>query len=97
MPSIHSSVMTSRAQRSQSTFGTRKSSSPWVFSANSDAAGSLQAEIHLDLDRARQSIDHADRIEPLRLVREPLRLPRGEKHVAEIAPEPALDAGTQAP
>ncbi len=55
-PSIHSRVMTSRAQRSQSTLGTRKSSSPWVFSANSDAAAaSSRKSISILTERARVS------------------------------------------
>ena len=57
--------------------------------------GGLQPKIHLDLDRTRQSIDNADRIEPLRFGRNPFHHASGKKHVAEIAPETAFDARSQ--
>ena len=53
VPSIHSSVSTSRAVRSQSTVGTRKSASSRVFSAISDsAAASSRKSISIATERA---------------------------------------------
>ena len=44
--------------------------------------GGLKPEIHLDLDRAGQSVDHADRIEPLRLGGKSLRPWRAAKNMS---------------
>ena len=65
--SIHSSVSTSRAVRSQSTAGTRKSGSSLVFSASSDsAAASSRRSISSRTERA-QDIHHLDQPQPPRL------------------------------
>ena len=93
MPSIHSSVMTSRAHAVPIDLRHEKIVVAMGVFGEFRRRRRLQAEVHFDLDRAGQGIDHSDRIEPLRLDGEPLRLTRGEKHVAEIAPEATFDAG----
>ena len=95
VPSIHSSVSTSRAVRSQSTVGTRKSGSSLVFSRISEMRGGFEPQVHLDRDRARQRVDHLDQAQPPRLGRMALGGARREVERVEIALEAPLDAGPQ--
>ena len=85
VPSIHSSVSTSRAVRSQSTAGTRKSGSSLVFSAISDsAAASSRRSISIATER-RQRVDDLDQAQPPRLGRQALGVARREDEGVEIA------------
>ena len=61
VPSIHSSVSTSRAVRSQSTAGTRKAGSSLVFSAISESAAASSRKSISIAHRARQRRHHFDR------------------------------------
>ena len=84
VPSIHSSVSTSRAVRSQSTVGTRKSGSSLVFSAISEsAAASSRRSISIATERA-QRLDHLDQAQPPRLGRMALGGARREAERVEI-------------
>ena len=94
-PSIHSSVSTSFAVRSQSTAGTRKSGSSLVFSAISEsAAASSRRSISSATERRkrRRRLDHA---KALRLGRETLGVARREHEGILVDLEAALDAGPQ--
>ena len=84
VPSIHSSVSTSRAVRSQSTAGTRKSGSSLVFSRHLRERGGFEPQVHLDRDRARQRVDHLDQPQPPRLGRMALGGARREIESVEI-------------
>ena len=93
VPSIHSIVSTSRAVRSQSTVGTRKSlSSPRVL-RHLRQRGGFQPEIHLHRHRAGERRYRLDRAQPLRFERQLFRLARDVKECVEIDLEAALDAG----
>ena len=96
MPSIHSSVSTSLAVRSQSTVGTRKSGSSSVFSAISDsAAASSRRSISIATERRSVSTTSI-RPQPARFGGEALgRFARGEREGIEIDGEAPLDAGPQ--
>ena len=95
MPSIHSSVSTSRAVSSHSTFGTRKPGSPAVLSAISESAAASSRRSISMRDRARQRVDHRDRPQPPRLRVEPLDQARAGIEGLEVAREAAADAGPQ--
>ena len=95
MPSIHSSVSTSLAVRSQSTCGTRKSVVSGAVFGEFRSGGGFETEIHLHLDAAGQRVDDFDRLQPARFARTVFGERRGEIHVAEIAAETPLDAGPQ--
>ena len=95
MASIHSSVSTSLAVRSQSTAGTRKSGSSLVFSAISEsAAASRRKSISTMTERA-QRVDDLDEPQPPRLGGEVLGVARDEGEGAQVGAEAALDAGPQ--
>ena len=55
----------------------------------------LEAEIHLDHDRAAQRLDHFDETEPPCFRRKIFGVPRGEGEGAEIGVETLFDAGPQ--
>ena len=95
VPSIHSSVSTSRAVRSQSTVGTRKPASSRGVLRHLGERGGFQPEIHFDRDRAGKRRDHLDRPQPPRFRRPAFRLARGIKESVEIGLEAPLDAGPQ--
>ena len=95
MPSIHSSVSTPRAVRSQSTVGTRKSGSSLTFSRISAiAAASSRRSISIVTERASVSTTSTN-AQPPRLGRMALGVARREVERVEIAPEAPLDAGPQ--
>ncbi len=95
VPSIHSSVSTSWAVRSQSTAGTRKSGSSLVFSAISDsAAASSRRSISIATERA-SVVDHFDQPQPARLGGKRFRMMRREGEGVEIGLEAPFDAGPQ--
>ena len=95
VPSIHSSVSTSRAVRSQSTAGTRKPASSRVFSRHFGKRGRFQPEIHFHRHRAGERRHRFDRAQALRFERQAFRLARGKEKGVEIDLEAALDAGPQ--
>ena len=93
--SIHSSVSTSRALLSQSTFGTRKSGSSLVFSAISDsAAASSRKSISMVTERRKVSTTSME-AEPPRFGGKSLRIARHEREGIDIGLEAPLDAGPQ--
>ena len=53
----------------------------------------FEAEVHLDLDAARQRLDHFDQAQSTQPRLEPLGAARGVEHVGKIARESPLDAG----
>ena len=55
----------------------------------------LQPEVHLHLHRTRQRLHDVEHAQPSRLARITLRQRCCEVHVAKVAPESPLDAGTQ--
>ena len=57
--------------------------------------GGLEPHVHLDLDGARQRVDHGDGSQPPRGRMEALDLAGGEEVAVEIAAEAPLDAGAQ--
>ena len=65
--SIHSSVSTSLAVRSQSTVGTRKSGSSLVFSAISESAAASRRKSISTVTERRKRVDHLDEPQPPRL------------------------------
>ncbi len=93
MPSIHSVVSTSRAVRSHSGLGTRKSASSLVFSASSEtAAASSRRSISIATERASVSTTSAGR-RRLASGHEALEQPRGGAHGLEVAGEALAHAG----
>ena len=95
VPSIHSSVSTSLAVRSQSTDGTRKSGSALVFSAISDSAAASSRRSISMRDRAAQGGDGLDHAQPPRLRRQAFGLAGREGEGFEIDAEAPLDVGPQ--
>ena len=95
MPSIHSTVSTRRAVRFQSTSGTRKPSSPAVFSAISEmAAASRRRSISSSVVRL-ERVDDGDGLQAPRRRMQALDQARGEVVAVEVAAELLLDAGAQ--
>ena len=97
VPSIHSSVSTSRAVRSQSTAGMRKSASSLVFSAISEAAAASSRKSISIAHRARQRLHHLDQAQPLRFRENASALRATKKKAARSAAEAPLDAAAAAP
>ena len=95
VPSIHSSVSTPRAVRSQSSAGHAKIRIVLHVVAHLGDRGGLEPQIHLDRHRARQRIDHLDHAQPPRLGRMALGAARREVERVEIGLEAPLDAGAQ--
>ena len=95
VPSIHSSVSTSRAVRSQSTVGTRKSRSSRVFSAISEsAAASSRKSISSATERASVATTSTSRKRRASAdTRSPVRA--AKKKASRSTLEAALDAGAQ--
>ena len=92
-PSIHSSVSTSRAVWSQSTWA-HGSRHPRECSPPFRKQRRLQPEIHFDCDRAGKCRHHFDQPEPARFGGESFRLACRKKKL-QIRLEPAFDARTE--
>ena len=95
VPSIHSSVRTVRAVRSQSTVGHAEIRIVLRVVANLGDGGGFEPQVHLDGDRTRERIDDLDEPQPARLGRMALGVARREIHRVEIGLEAPLDAGAQ--
>ena len=95
MPSIHSSVSTSRAVRSQSTVGHAKIRVVLGVLRHLGQRGGFQPEIHFDRDRAAQRLDDFDQPQPARFSGQGLGFARGKEESVEIGVEAPLDAGPQ--
>ena len=99
MPSIHSSVSTRFCVRRQSTVGTRKRPSGRCVLGDVVGhlgdGGRLQPQVHLDLDRVGERVDHGHRPQAPRRRMKALDLAGGEEVAVEVAAEALLDAGAQ--
>ena len=94
-PSIHSSVSTSRAVRSQSTAGTRKSGSFLVFSAISESAAASNRRSISSATERPQRVYHFDQPQPPRFGGHQLGLARGKGEGVEVELETPLYAWSE--
>ena len=85
MPSIHSSVSTVRAVRSQSTVGHAEIRIVLHVVAHLGDGGGFEPQVHLDRDRTRERVDHLDHAQPPRLGRMALGVARREIERVEVA------------
>ena len=95
MASIHSSVSTSLAVRSQSTVGNAEIRIVLGVLGHLRERRRFQAEIHLDRDRAAQRVDDLDEPQPPRLGGKVFGVARDKGEGAQIGVEAPLDAGPQ--